>query len=84
MRAVSKKRAALQRARRKLIASMGEPMCAVGCGRKADDLHELLSRARGGSITDPENVRAVCRGCHDYITRNPAWAEANGWSVKRW
>lgn len=46
------------------------------------DIHERLSRARGGSITDPNNFVALCRPCHSHITRHPAWAEANGWALK--
>jgi hypothetical protein len=57
-------------------------MCWVpGCGRWADDAHELLSRARGGSIVDPDNIRPVCRDHHDWITGNPKAAEAAGYAL---
>lgn len=39
-----------------------------GCWRWADDLHEPLTRARGGSITDPQNAVPPCRPCHDVLT----------------
>jgi len=38
------------------------------------DLHEPLTRARGGSILDPANTVAVCRSCHDWIHDNPTAA----------
>lgn len=82
MRAVSLKRQRLLRQRRKLTDAMkreGFVQCAM-CGGRADDLHELVSRARGGSITDPENTVPLCRPCHSRVTTEPAWAEANGWA----
>lgn len=41
------------------------------CGRWADDVHEPLTRARGGSIVDPENAVPPCRPCHDVLTFRP-------------
>jgi len=83
MRAVSKKRQRLNRIRRRnLLAAFGpDPMCVFpNCSRHADDAHEILSRARGGSITDPANIAPLCRSHHDYITTNPEVAEAMGLS----
>lgn len=80
MRAVSKKRARVLRERRKLTDAMkanGRPSC-VNCGRPADDAHELLSRARGGSLTDPANVVAICRQCHIFATEHPLEAGEMG------
>jgi len=52
----------------------GRPACIVpGCGRLADDLHEPLTRARGGSITDPDNTVPVCRWHHDELTLGAEW-----------
>jgi Autographiviridae endonuclease len=81
MRRVSAKQAARQRERRKLAASyVVPPLCAVPwCQRPADDLHEALSRARGGSTTDEANIRPLCRPCHGVITdTEPMWAYALG------
>jgi hypothetical protein len=39
----------------------------MGCGGRACDVHEPLTRARGGSITDPTNTVTVCRWCHGWI-----------------
>jgi hypothetical protein len=42
------------------------------CGITPTDVHEPLTRARGGSITDPTNALVICRACHDWIHGNPA------------
>lgn len=89
IRPVSAKRAKEQRERRIAMENAFglSPACSAqldGCDGYACDAHELLSRARGGSITDPENVRPLCRPCHTYITEHPAWAEANGWALPSW
>jgi hypothetical protein len=49
------------------------PACAVpGCPNLADDIHEPLTRARGGSITDPGNQVPLCRfPHHDQLTFAP-------------
>ena len=41
------------------------------CGGLAGDLHDPLTRARGGAFLDPENTVAVCRTCHDWIHAHP-------------
>ena len=59
----------------------GTVMCGCGrpeCHRPAMDLHELLSRGRGGSITDEGNTTPLARECHDEITLGPDWAYAAG------
>ena len=51
------------------------------------DVHEIVPRSAGrfsGSITDPENCVAVCRGCHDHIHNNANWAMENGWKRSRY
>ena len=57
--------------------------CAM-CGGRASNLHERLNRSRGGP-RDEFNTRYLCgsgtTGCHGYVTGNPAWAIANGWTV---
>ena len=42
------------------------------CFGYSTDVHEVLTRARGGDILDPDNVRAICRRCHDWIHDHPA------------
>lgn len=87
MRAVSLKRQRVNRVRREVVAALYEvaPWCAR-CGRGGVplDAHELLSRARGGSITDPANIRLLCREpCHRWVTEHPAEAAAEGWALSR-
>ncbi len=53
--------------------SIGEPphhnlKCEIeGCGNRANDIHHIDARGMGGSKLkdNPENLIAVCRGCHD-------------------
>jgi hypothetical protein len=85
---VSRKRAALIRERRAMLRAKypGVTLCEVPyCNRAADDAHEPLTRARGGSITDPANVKAVCRPHHDEITfEEPEWSYGLGFLEHSW
>jgi hypothetical protein len=87
LKQVSKKRAQENRQRSKIRAELMDRItsCQAGsiiaprdpahrCWRTPSDIHEPLTRARGGSITDPENMVVVCRSCHDWIHRNPLLA----------
>lgn len=49
-----------------------------GCTRWATDLHEPLTRARGGSVLDASNTVATCRACHEWIHRFPMKATQIG------
>jgi hypothetical protein len=78
---VSDKRRAENRERRAMADHRwpdrrdGIVMCAVpDCGRPADDLHEILPRGRGGSITDEKNTVPTCRQHNEELTKSPAWA----------
>lgn len=85
--AVSKKRAKLNRERTEALRPLREEIrycqrCGVtGVGL---DAHELLRRSQGGSLTDVEGIRLICRACHIWIGNNVDAAEAEGWAVKRW
>ncbi|KKN75625.1 hypothetical protein LCGC14_0378630 [marine sediment metagenome] len=66
----SKKQEALYRKRRPFVAEFLEkhPWCqrcgippGRSVGNRATEVHEVVSRARGGDILDPENCRALCR-----------------------
>lgn len=86
---VSKKRQAENVIRKRLRNRLLEerPWCEArikGCTRVATDLHEIMTRARGGSITDENNILCLCRNCHAFITVEPAWSEANGFTVHAW
>lgn len=84
----SKKRQRENRERRKVVTEKygtGLVWCEVPwCTSLADDAHEPLTRARGGSITDPDNIRAVCRPHHDEIGTEPAWAYEIGFLKHSW
>src|SRR5215207_4781530 len=81
LRRVSPKRAREHRERKAMVESRWpggvRPRCIVPwCTRLADDVHEPLTRARGGSITDPDNTVPVCRGHNEELTLEPAWGYA--------
>lgn len=85
LRPQSRKRQAEQRERRKMIASMLRegPVLCVMCGGRADDLHEVVSRARGGSISSRENTVPLCRRDHDWVTAHPLEAQGMGLSARK-
>ncbi|MEU8378863.1 hypothetical protein [Streptosporangium sp. NPDC048865] len=85
----SSKRDKANRDRRTMAAALfpdGPPQCAVpDCSRRADDLHEPLTRGRGGSITDPDNAEPLCRPHHDEVTfTEPDWAYDLGLLIHSW
>lgn len=90
LKRVSRKRAALLRERtavRRYVFERAGFQCEAridGCTFMPTDVHEILTRARGGSIIDPENCLALCRPCHQFITENPMFAEMNGFVVSQW
>lgn len=64
---------------------LAERTACERCGiAKSVDIHEVKSRARGGSILDESNLRAVCRKCHNWITCNPQEAHDTGWLKWSW
>lgn len=69
-----------------LFRSQGRCEANLGgmCTQRATDVHERLTRARGGSIYDPDNCVALCRPCHRYITDNPKWSDEEGWTLNSW
>jgi len=50
----------------------------------AVDVHEILPRSAGGSMTDDSNLADVCRACHDWITDHPKLAAVEGFRRFRW
>lgn len=87
LRARSKKTSCVYTQRRKLVALVlsEQPVCEVPwCEHASEDVHEPLTRARGGSILDRSNCRAVCRMHHDLIHLEPAWAYEFGFLVHSW
>lgn len=86
MRPRSRKRAREYITRRKLVAMLltERPVCERCKGARSTEVHELLSRARGGSILDSTNCAALCHHCHRWITTHPAEATAEGWLKRSW
>ena len=91
LRRVSKKRQAENVRRRAILhATFGtHPRCQLceplaehgivtGCDGWADDAHEILTRGRGGSITDVENIVPIGRDCHRWVHGNPSEATEFG------
>ena len=99
MRARSKKRQAEYVERRKLVEQLLKERptcetCAVFAAfdgrqlyrpRPSVDVHEILTRGRGGSILDVSNLLVVCRfPCHSRITDDSLEAEFWGLMVPSW
>ena len=82
----SPKMARLYVERRRLVARLLDehPICQRCCARVSTEVHELLSRARGGSILDPGNCVTLCHFCHRWVTETPADATAEGWLKHSW
>ena len=75
------------RERDPILKALREGPCQArleGCTGRATEGHEILSRARGGSITDPKNVIGVCRPCHSWITTHPKQATELGFLRHSW
>lgn len=72
--------------RRPLVEALlsARPLCQRCAAATSTEVHELKSRARGGSITDPGNCVALCHACHAWITTHPAEALAGGWLRSSW
>lgn len=64
---------------RRCWCEIGRP----GCLGRATELHEVVKRSRGGSTTDPDNVRSVCHRCHMWTESEPALATALGFLAKK-
>jgi hypothetical protein len=89
MRAQSLQRQRINRQRRKVVADLtadGPTICPVPwCSNIADSPHEPLTRARGGSITDPDNIVMVCWPHNQEISADePAWAYELGLLKHSW
>lgn len=85
LRSMSSKRRAEQEVRVEVLMALlmdrgnaCEAKIDDGCKLVATDGHELLLRSAGGDPTDPENIKLVCRQCHDWIHGHPKEARAAG------
>lgn len=75
--------------RRDLVAELlaAFPVCQarVVCqGARSSEVHEVKTRARGGSILDRENCLALCHACHSWVTTNPIQAHRLGLMKQSW
>ena len=52
--------------------------------KRSQDVHEIKSRARGGSILDESNLACLCRPSHNWVTGNPEQAHKEGWLKWSW
>ena len=91
LRPVSARRARENRERRRLAWELWggvQPRCArPGCPRMADNIHEILPRARsGGIITDPSIWAPLCDLDNEEATREDRneWAYEAGLLFKSW
>lgn len=64
------------------------PLCEIGLAetgchgrRVAMEVHH--KKGRGKYLNRVEWFAGTCRGCHDHVEKNRAWAYANGWLIKR-
>ena len=46
---------------------------------RSTEVHEVISRARGGDILEEDNCRALCHECHMWIHAHPRQATLDGW-----
>lgn len=60
--------------------------CRIGsdvCTGDAENFHELVGRAQGGSIIDRRQLVPCCQRCNSWIEDHPTVAYANGWKVRQ-
>jgi 5-methylcytosine-specific restriction endonuclease McrA len=76
---------AIYRERRLLVAELLDGAVCARCeSAQATEVHEIKTRARGGSILDRENCVPLCHECHRWVTENPAAAREQGWLKNSW
>jgi hypothetical protein len=76
-----RKRIPARRACREAVYARAGGRCEVRgptCSGAGEQVHERLTRARGGDATDPANCLLVCANCHRDIHLFVAWAEKRG------
>lgn len=56
----------------------GCPLTPVGDDRPWSEMHEILTRGRGGDPTDPANILCLCAPCHRWVTTHETEARALG------
>jgi hypothetical protein len=90
IRKQSAKRYEVAKARRDMLEQNRSTVCQaaslvpeVKCQGQLDP-HEPLTRARGGSITDPDNLIWLCRAHHSWVHSEPTKAHELGLLQHSW
>lgn len=90
MRSVSAKRAKVNRQRRKLGERLHDergPWCELRtpvCTGLAEQMHEYVGRAQGGSLVDERGIALTCSACNTWVEDNPWEARERGLKCSRW
>lgn len=58
------------------------PRCEICTNGRSTDIHHKIGRW-GERLADDTFFMALCRECHEQIHKNPTWAYANGYLLKR-
>lgn len=85
----SAKRRALAPKRRTFVAEVltARPTCEAkldGCTGRSTDVHELCRRSQGADLLAADEVLALCRRCHSWVTEHPVEAVERGLAVWGW
>lgn len=68
-----------------LLREQRGPLCEYpGCRDPWVDMHEVKKRSRGGSPTDPDNIKCLCRRHHEWTEAEPAEATRLGFLKPSW
>lgn len=87
MRFMSRKRARRAPQRRTLTIQLLDefPICQRCGTNPSTDVHEVIRRSQWAEgIYVKENLRALCRLCHRWITEHPQAAVDEGWAAWSW
>jgi 5-methylcytosine-specific restriction endonuclease McrA len=80
----AKKKRAYSIARGKYLQA--NPICEIQspvCTNTATEISHIKGRARGGS-DEPENFKAACSYCGQYVEHNKTWALETGHHIHSW
>jgi hypothetical protein len=84
---MSKKRAKRAKERRTLVERVldDRPICERCHMNPSTDVHEVIRRSQWrDGIYVMDNLRALCRRCHRWITEHPQSAHDEGFSAWSW
>lgn len=69
---------------RQMALQVGVPDHWHFCSGPGAEGHEVLTRGRGGSPYDVDNIVTLCRSCHAWVTEHAEAAEALGLILPSW